>query len=92
MVELDRNLRGNFPHGFLNFVGGVSQPVRINIDSDATPQTARTLAQLQLRNCLFEVMPTLRALKFDDTGVDVCHLKQFRAIMPYMPAPHTAKV
>jgi hypothetical protein len=74
-VELDGDLRWNFFDGSLNFIGGVGQPVGIDIDSYAASATGHVPARFQLADRLFELVPAFRTLKFDDVSVNVAHRK-----------------
>ena len=71
--ELDRDFRRDLFEGFLNLLGGVSEPVRVDVDSDATPPTAHGFAGLQRTYSLFEVVPAVRALKSDFMRITINH-------------------
>jgi hypothetical protein len=74
MKKLDRDLRRYLVDRTLYFVGGVCQPICININSDPASFAAHVIAQLETRDRLFELVPAFRALKSDHNGVGTGHL------------------
>jgi hypothetical protein len=73
-VKLDGDLRRHLVDRALYFIGGVCQPICIDVDSDSASLAAHMIAQLETRDRLFEFAPTLRALKSDHDGVRTGHL------------------
>jgi hypothetical protein len=67
--KLDCDLRGHLFQGPPDFLGGVCQPVRVDVNSDATAVAAHVSALLQTLDRLLELMPALRALEFDQMRV-----------------------
>jgi hypothetical protein len=57
----------------VNFLRGVGQTVRVNVDPDPAAKTLQVLAQVQLRNILFKIVTTVRALEFDHVSIDIRH-------------------
>jgi hypothetical protein len=72
--EFDGDLGRHLFHRIEYFVGGIRQPVRVDVDADLASLAAHLTALLQIRDRLFELMPTLRALKFDEEGIGTKHL------------------
>jgi hypothetical protein len=66
--KLYRDLRRDFVDCFLNFLGGVGQPVRVDIDPNAALRTRHVLVRLEPPDCLLEVVPAFRTLKPDLMG------------------------
>jgi hypothetical protein len=73
--KLDGNLWWNLLDSVLNFLGGPRQPIRVDVDSYATPRTGHMLACLEPPDCLFEILPAFRALKPDLMEIYASHRK-----------------
>jgi hypothetical protein len=71
--KLDRDLGRTFIHRFLNFVGGLGQPVGVDVDSDATTRTGHMLVRLDPSDGLMEILPTIGTLKSNLTHFNVRH-------------------
>jgi hypothetical protein len=63
----------NFIDSLPNFIGGVRQPIRVNIYSYTASGTAHVILRLQLSYRLFQAMPAFRTLKRDNTSVNIGH-------------------
>jgi hypothetical protein len=73
--KLDGDFRRHLVDRTLYFVGGVRQAICININSDPASLAAHMIAHLEARDRLFQLVPTLRALKSDHNGVCTGHLR-----------------
>jgi len=71
--ELDRDLGGNLLDRLLNFLGGLGQPVGVDIDADPAPGTRHVLIRLELSDRLLEIVPAIRTLKPDLVGCRANH-------------------
>jgi hypothetical protein len=71
--ELDGDLWGYFPDRLLNFVGGIGQAVRVDVDANAATRTLHVFTRFQSPDALFKFMAAVRTLKFDDVGIDIWH-------------------
>jgi hypothetical protein len=71
--KLDRDLGWDFVHRFLNFVGGLSQPIGVDVDPDATTRTGHVLVRLDAPDGLMEILPAIGTLKSDLTHFNVGH-------------------
>jgi len=95
--ELDGDLWGYFPDRLLNFVGGIGQAVRVDVDANATTRTLHVFTRFQTPDALFKFMAAVRTLKFDDVGIDIWHRASFvlfcglgdRAGIADLPAPNS---
>jgi hypothetical protein len=73
LKEFDGNLWRNFFERMANFLGGVRQPVCVNVYSYIAPRAAHGFAQPQVPYRLFEFVPASRALKSDHTCLAAGH-------------------
>ena len=71
--KLDRDLGRDFIHRLLNFVGGLGQPVGVDVDPDATTRTGHVLVCLDPSDGLMEILPAIGALKSDLMHFSVRH-------------------
>jgi hypothetical protein len=71
--KLDRDLGRDFIHRLLNFVGGLGQPIGVDVDSDATTLTGHVLVRLDPPDGLMEILPATGALKSDLMLFNVRH-------------------
>ena len=71
MEELDGDLWGHFPDRLVNFVGGIGQAVRVDVDANAATRTLHVFTRFQSPDALFKFMAAVRTLKFDDVGIEV---------------------
>jgi hypothetical protein len=71
--KLDRDLRWDFIHRFLNFVGGLGQPIGVDVDPDATTRTGHVLVRLDPPDGLMEILPAIGTLKSDLMHFNVRH-------------------
>jgi len=71
--EFDGDLWGNFADRLVNFVGGIDEPVRVDVDANAATRTLHVFTQFQSPDALFKFMAAVRTLKSDDVGIDIWH-------------------
>jgi hypothetical protein len=71
--ELDRNLWRDLLDRFPNLLGGLCQPVRVDVDADTAAGTGHMRVGLESTDGLFEFLPAVGALKLDFASVYVCH-------------------
>jgi hypothetical protein len=69
LEKFDCNLGGHFFQRPPDFLSGICQPVGVNVNSNAAAPAAHLSAPLKTRDRLFELMPALRALEFDEVRV-----------------------
>jgi hypothetical protein len=88
--KFNGDLGGNFLDGSLNFLGGIGQPVRVNVYSYPTSRTAHVFARLQLPYGLFEFVAAFRALKSDHMGVNADHrgMPSVQTLLSSIPPLH----
>jgi hypothetical protein len=67
--KLDCDLRGHLFQGPPDFLGGVCQPVRVDVNSDAAARAAHVGGLLKALDRLLKLVPALRALEFDQMRV-----------------------
>lgn len=73
--KLDGDLGRNPLDSFLNFLGGIRQPIRVDIDSCAAPGTDHVIVRLQAPDRLPEVVPAFRTLKSDLMEINASYRK-----------------
>lgn len=71
--KLDRDLRRDLFDCLSNFVGGLCQSVRVDVDTDTTVGACHMRIGLESADGLLELPATVRALKFDLARVHVGH-------------------
>jgi len=55
--ELDGDLWGHFPDRLVNFVGGIGEPVHVDVNANAATQTLHVFTRFQSSDVLFEAWP-----------------------------------
>jgi hypothetical protein len=68
-VEFDSDFGGHLFQSPPDFLSGVRQPVRVNVDSNVAARAPHMSALLETRDRLLELMPALRALESDEVCV-----------------------
>jgi hypothetical protein len=68
--ELDGDLGRNLLDRFLNFVSGVGQPVRVDVDSYVAAWTRHVVVCFQAPDCLLQIGSAIGALKPDFMQID----------------------
>jgi hypothetical protein len=64
---------GTFSSALVNFLGGIGQAVRVDVNANPTTGTAHVFTRFQSPYLLFKVMAAVRALKFDHVDIDIRH-------------------
>src|SRR5580693_8899761 len=67
--KFDGDLGGHLFQGPPDFLGGVCQPIRVNVNSNVAAPAAHMSALLEARDRLLQLMPALRTLEFDQVPV-----------------------
>src|ERR1041384_6863682 len=68
--KLDGDFGWNLLDRLLNFLRGVGQPIRVDVDSDMAACTRHVLVRLQAPDRLPQIVPAIRTLKLDLMQID----------------------